>query len=121
MGRRSSGGSGFFRKPSGGAPPRSATAAAPPKQAPSASPAQPGFGRIMMEGVAFGAGSEVAHQAIRGVMGSGLSEGPAQQAGSTFPCSNENQSFMSCLQHNKSDISQCQSYLDLFKQCKGAI
>ena len=122
MGRRSSGGSGFFKKPSGGAPPRSTATAAPPRQAPTPTPSstQPGFGRIMMEGMAFGAGSEVAHQAVRGVMGSGQSEGYSQQADYAAPCSNENQSFMSCLQYNKSDISQCQNYLDLFKQCKGA-
>jgi hypothetical protein len=75
----------------------------------------------MMEGMAFGAGSEVAHQAIRGVMGSGHSEIHSQQADYTMSCSSENQSFMSCLQYNKSDISQCQGYFDLFKQCKGAI
>ena len=32
-----------------------------------------GFMGTMMQGMAFGAGSEVAHQAVRGVMGSGNS------------------------------------------------
>ncbi len=30
-----------------------------------------GLGSTIMQGMAFGAGSEVAHQAVRGVMGSG--------------------------------------------------
>lgn len=77
-----------------------------------------------MQGMAFGAGSEVAHQAVRGMMGSGSGhqEG-GQQAPQAVnePCYNENQSFMNCLQYNKNDISMCQSYLDLFKQCKGQL
>jgi coiled-coil-helix-coiled-coil-helix domain-containing protein 2 len=79
-----------------------------------------GLGGTLMQGMAFGAGSEVAHQAVRGMMGSGSSSG-SHEAGQTVnePCFQENQNFMSCLQSNKSDIGQCQSYLDLFKQCKG--
>ena len=30
-----------------------------------------GLGSTLMTGMAFGAGSEVAHQAVRGIMGSG--------------------------------------------------
>ena len=82
-----------------------------------------GLGGTLMQGMAFGAGSEVAHQAVRGIMGSGSSghqEG-YQQAPQTVnePCFQENQNFMNCLQYNKNDINMCQSYLDLFKQCKG--
>jgi hypothetical protein len=118
MGRRSSGGS-FFKRSGPAAPSRSTASAVPPRQASSGTATQPGFGRVMMEGMAFGAGSEIAHQAVRGVMGSGGHEGYQQSSGYVEPCSNENQGFMSCLQYNKTDISQCQSYFDMFKQCKG--
>ena len=42
-----------------------------------------GLGSTLMTGMAFGAGSEIAHQAVRGIMGSGSGssghEAPAQQ------------------------------------------
>lgn len=127
MGRRSSGSSGFRRaSPSG--PTRSTRAPAAPPSAPSA-PTQSsggmmsGLGSTLMQGMAFGAGSEVAHQAVRGIMGSGSGSGHNEVQSSpqqiTEPCVQENQNFMNCLQYNKNDISMCQSYLDLFKQCKG--
>jgi coiled-coil-helix-coiled-coil-helix domain-containing protein 2 len=126
MGRRSSGG---FRRASPG-PTRSArTVAAPPPQrtqAPAPTQQGPGMmsglGGTLMQGMAFGAGSEVAHQAVRGLMGSGSSghsEAYSQPQGANEPCFQENQNFMNCLQFNKNDINMCQSYLDLFKQCKG--
>ena len=34
-----------------------------------------GLGSTLMTGMAFGAGSEVAHQAVRGLMGSGSGHG----------------------------------------------
>uniref|UniRef100_A0A7S3IAK6 CHCH domain-containing protein n=1 Tax=Fabrea salina TaxID=342563 RepID=A0A7S3IAK6_9CILI len=129
MPRRSGGGmrSGGFSRSSG--PKRSATsAAAPPKS--SAQPARPGMmsglGSTIMQGMAFGAGSEVAHQAVRGVMGGGGHAQPAQEASyqaqpqqQADPCESYNTDFMNCLQYNQNDIGACQSYLDLFKQCKG--
>ena len=39
-----------------------------------------GLGSTLMTGMAFGAGSEVAHQAVRGMMGSGGGHGGGQQA-----------------------------------------
>ncbi len=65
------------------APTRSAAPAAAPKM--SAPPAQggggmmSGLGSTMMTGMAFGAGSEVAHQAVRGIMGSGSGHDDVQQ------------------------------------------
>jgi coiled-coil-helix-coiled-coil-helix domain-containing protein 2 len=38
-----------------------------------------GLGGTLMTGMAFGAGSEVAHQAVRGLMGSGSSSHGGQQ------------------------------------------
>ncbi len=38
-----------------------------------------GLGGTLMTGMAFGAGSEIAHQAVRGVMGGGSSHGGHQE------------------------------------------
>ena len=129
---RRSGGGGFRRSSPSPGPSRSARTAAPPQHAPPPSaPAQQrpgmmsGLGGTLMQGMAFGAGSEVAHQAVRGIMGSGSGSGnheAHQQAPQTVsePCYQQNQDFMNCLQYNKNDMGMCQNYLDLFKQCKGA-
>lgn len=128
MGRRSgggmrSGGGGFSRRPSS----RSSRAAAapPPRAAPTTgkSSMMGGLGATMMQGMAFGVGSEIAHQAVRGMTGGdhaqeGHSSEPQQQQ-QADPCFQYNNDFLSCLQTNKNDIGMCQSYLDLFKQCKG--
>ena len=83
-----------------------------------------GLGGVMLQGMAFGAGSEIAHQAVRGVMGSGHSSGaegsqaaPAQTQMQDV-CSAQNSDFMQCLQTNPEHIGSCQSYLDLYKQCR---
>merc|ERR1719264_2066619 len=78
----------------------------------------------MMTGMAFGAGSEIAHSAIRGVMGGGgheqqpvqqqqTEQAPAQQQ----MCQNENNQFIECLKFSSNDISSCQNYLDMLKSC----
>ena len=131
MARRSGGGGGFRRSSPSPGPSRSARTAAPPQHAhPPSAPTQQrpgmasGLGGTLMQGMAFGAGSEVAHHAMRGVMGSGSgseNQEGHQQAPETIsePCFQQNQDFMNCLQYNKTDIGMCQSYLNLFKQCKG--
>ena len=97
-GRGSSGGGRPQAKPSGGggffgrgparpaaAPPRPAPvrqAPAPAQQAPAQGGGMmSGIGGTIVQGMAFGAGSEVAHQAVRSVMGGGGGHGqaPAQQ------------------------------------------
>lgn len=80
-----------------------------------------GLGGMVMTGMAFGAGSEVAHQAVRGVMGSGNTQesAPAQTAEpQQDPCYYQNQDFITCLQRSANDIAGCQSYLDLFNSCR---
>ncbi|CAG9320989.1 unnamed protein product [Blepharisma stoltei] len=127
---RKSGGmksSGFSRS---SGPTRSAKTAQAPQQTYQAPPMQQSPGMVgslagtLMQGVAFGAGSEVAHQAVRGLMGSGSSHAQEAQVQSQpqqiqEPCSQHNQDFLNCLQFNKNEIGMCQSYLDLYKQCKG--
>ncbi len=40
-----------------------------------------GMGGMLMSGMALGAGSEVGHQAMRGLMGSGSGHGSQQEGG----------------------------------------
>jgi coiled-coil-helix-coiled-coil-helix domain-containing protein 2 len=98
-----------------------------------------GLGQTLMTGMAFGAGSEIAHQAIRGVMGGSGHGGnvqqvpqdnvPQQQQQSQqqsqpqeSPCLKYNQKFVNCLKENGNDISDCQNFFNDFKSCeKGLI
>merc|ERR1711957_913065 len=108
----------------------SSTKAAPAKtQAPAQAPAKQGGGMMsglmgtMMQGMAFGAGSEIAHTAMRSVMGgSGTQEQQQPHAEqtqqNTNQCQNENSNFVECLKFNSNDIQGCQNYLDLLKTCE---
>ena len=74
--------------------------------------------------MAFGAGSEVAHQAVRGVMGgSGHQEAQAQpqaNAQAYAPkCQLESNNLVDCLKYNANSINNCQAYMDLLKECEG--
>lgn len=83
-----------------------------------------GLGSTLMTGMAFGAGSEVAHQAVRGMMGGSshnqVQEAPQQnyqqqQQGNS--CQFEINNFTNCLKENK-EIAYCQRYADLLKMCQ---
>ncbi len=116
-------------------PPRSSTTTSRPQPQQTTVPPQQvsqpqsggmlsGIGSTIMQGMAFGAGSEVAHQAVRSLMG-GSSHSQQQVAQQpqqapqqyTNPCQMEITNFSSCLQAND-DVSYCQSYSDMLKQCK---
>ena len=131
---------------SSAAPSRSPMAPARPAQPPPMAqrPTQgggmmSGLAGTMMTGMAFGAGSEVAHQAVRGIMGSGGSHGggevqqQAQPAGGMpvqyaqdqqqmqmqqNPCTSFNQSFLTCLKSNSNDIGMCQNSMNMLMQCE---
>ena len=100
----------------------------PPQQAPQQSTGMfGGIGSTIMTGMAFGAGSEVAHQAVRSLMGGSSSHGQNQEVAQqqtqqspqqySNPCQMEITNFSSCLQSND-EVSYCQSYSDMLKQCK---
>ena len=92
----------------------------------------------MVQGAAFGAGSEVGHQAVRSMMGGGSSghsepaqqqqqeqqvdysqgQAAAQQQQNENPCMSFNQSLLRCLQQNKGEITICQNYMDMLNQCE---
>ncbi|CAG9336002.1 unnamed protein product [Blepharisma stoltei] len=126
MPRRSGGGmksSGFSRS---SGPSRTARPAPSPQQSAPQAQQRPGImsglAGTVMQGMAFGAGSEIAHTAVRGLMGGNSHEAHEQQAPAQQVqdvCSQQNQDFLNCLQFNNNNIGACQSYLDLYKQCKG--
>ena len=107
-----------------------------------------GLGSTIMTGMAFGAGSEIAHQAVRGVMGGGgHGQAPAQgqdqgqqqqqmapadyqgQQQQQFAqgeqaqqqenqCQGFNMNFVNCLKQASNDISMCQEYMNMLQQCE---
>ena len=111
------------------------TAPSPPRQSQAQSQGRSGglFGSLMgtmFQGMAFGAGSEVAHQTLRGVMG-GNQAHPQEQSQQNMQtqsedqqqmqmggCKMENSNFVECLKFNSNDISSCQQYLDALKMCE---
>ena len=107
-----------------------------------------GMGGMMMTGMALGAGSEVGHQVVRGMMGSGSSgHGNQQQEGAPVqnyqqqqpmmaeggqqyaqpmqqeqvqqnPCMGFNMNFLNCLKSASNDISLCQFQMDQLMSCE---
>merc|ERR1712170_30561 len=73
----------------------------------------------MMQGMAFGAGSEVAHNVVGSFMGRGQHQEqqqmPQQTQQANNMCQTENSNFVYCLKMNSNDIQGCQSFLDLLK------
>ena len=127
-------------KPSGGffsrGPARPQAPAARPAPAAPAAPVQSGGGMMsgiagtVVQGMAFGAGSEVGHQAVRSLMGGSSGHAPAQQQEAPaqqtqqyaqpqeHPCQGPNTNFMTCLRSNNGDIGICQQYMDILQQCE---
>ena len=58
----------------------------------------------MMQGMAFGAGSEVAHQAIRGIMGGSGSHGNTQEQVQQQAPTQNFQNTNPCLQYNNNFV-----------------
>lgn len=91
-----------------------------------------GLMATMAQGVAFGAGSEVAHQAVRSFMGGGsgssghaepaaapAAAAPMSAASTSAPvCQMPQQDLYKCLQEQNGNVSACQYYFDALKQCQ---
>mmetsp|Transcript_45639 Transcript_45639/g.109328 ORF Transcript_45639/g.109328 Transcript_45639/m.109328 type:complete len:163 (+) Transcript_45639:33-521(+) len=146
-GRSSGGGGGLFgRRPT--APAKSSSSRAPPPSrrqqstAPATRPSAPapamgggtGLGGMIMQGMAFGAGSAVAHRVIGGVANSlggggeaagGAGAAPAQEAAPAVPeytgpdCSTQQNGFFGCLEKSGNDIGFCQTAFDDLQMCLG--
>ena len=86
----------------------------------------------MMQGMAFGAGSGVAHRGVDAVMGprtmevthtnagggDGAPGAPGAAAAAGGACGNFTTAFMDCLNDSEGDISRCQIYHDALQECK---
>ncbi len=84
----------------------------------------------VFQGMAFGAGSEIAHQAVRGVMGGNghqqeathQAQAPEQQTQQTQnQCQMQNSNFVECLKFNSNNIQACQDYLNELKRCESSL
>ncbi len=115
-------------------PSRNATTATRPMPAQQAPLQQPqtqqksggmlsGIGSTIVQGMAFGAGSEVAHQAVRSLMGGSSHSQPQQQPQQQAPqqqqnpCQTEMYNFSNCLSNND-NLQYCQNFSDMLKTCK---
>ena len=103
-----------------------------------------GLGQTMMTGMAFGAGSAVAHKAVDSMMGGGShggqqqapqqSEQQQQMSGQPMgqqnefgneqhfqqeqPCQSFNMNFIQCLKQNSTEVGMCQEYMNMLQQCE---
>ena len=88
-----------------------------------------GFLSTIATGMAFGAGSEVGHQAVRGLTGpsnynTSVQQEPHEQVKQQQQrrqCEIENVDFINCLRNNSGNIASCQGFLDIFKECEKKI
>merc|ERR1712070_1192012 len=96
-----------------------------------------GMAGTVMTGMALGAGSEVGHQAVRAMMGSGSSghggeaqqqapqqqqmapqqqmDGQQYQQAQQDPCAQYNMNFVSCLKSSQDNIGMCQDYMNMLQ------
>ncbi|KAL1196275.1 hypothetical protein V5N11_005422 [Cardamine amara subsp. amara] len=122
--------------------PRPVAASRPPPQtvnrAPPPAKAQPSggggggsilgaIGSTIADAVAFGTGHAVAHRAVDAVMGPRTikHETVVSEAVSASPvsktmtsCDIHSKAFQDCVNHFGSEISKCQSYMDMLNECK---
>ena len=96
-----------------------------------------GIGSTIAQGMAFGTGSAIAHQAIGGItgmFGGGGSRDSAEQAApqqqqqqqpmsqmgtpQNDSCAYDQQAFYTCLNDNKNDQSTCNFLYEQLKQCQ---
>ena len=90
-----------------------------------------GLGGMVAQGMAFGAGSAIAHQAIGGVARS-LSGGSDEQGSSNDHtggagyntqfegqvCGDNQKRLYECLNNNDGDAARCQWFFDSLKECQ---
>ena len=116
-------------------PPAQRTQAPPPAQQQSSGGGMGGgLMATVAQGMAFGTGSAIAHQAVGAIAGSfrgGSDDAPAQAQGQSQqsqgggaavneeqPCRMQSTKFYECLEKSGNDISQCQFYFEAMNSCK---
>jgi len=115
------------------------TQSAMPMQQPQGGSMLGGIGSTIVQGMAFGGGSEIGHQAVRALMGGGSSHhgheqrqpvesqqnnnqnNQNQQQQRNTPCTEYNVRFIDCLKQNDNNISTCQAFFDDLKSCEKSL
>merc|ERR1739845_84836 len=128
MPRRGGGGM-FASRRSAPAPPR--RAASTTSSPPAVQSGAPGFGGMMMQGAALGAGAAVGSSMVHGAMNmvGGKKEDHGQPSTSPaayqepapmseMPCSSELKQFMNCAQSASNDLNMCTAFNDIYRECK---
>ncbi|KAI9008266.1 hypothetical protein BC832DRAFT_591506 [Gaertneriomyces semiglobifer] len=126
---------------SGGSVPARTAAPQPPAHVPVQQQRQPGlFGQMASTAAGVAVGSTIGHTlgaGMSGLFGGGshhatqATDSPPQQyqqqqpysterVVDPLPCEKDQKSFLKCLDDSSNDISQCQFYLDMLKQCQSA-
>jgi coiled-coil-helix-coiled-coil-helix domain-containing protein 2 len=89
-----------------------------------------GIGSTIVTGMALGAGSEVGHRAVGGLMNSFGGSGDSAPAPAAPPidtaaidarCQLPIREFYECLDNNNQDMSACQYYYQIMQNCRGAV
>lgn len=132
--RGGSGGGFFGRKPTQSSNARgfSSSSSPPPTARPTAPPpaqhtsSGPGFMSTVMQGMAFGGGSAMAHRAVDAVLG-GRGHYPqpveATQAAQTIvqenlPCGDQAKSFSDCMALSEGDMEACRVFFERMQECR---
>lgn len=79
---------------------------------------RPGLAGTIAQGMAFGAGSEMAHTAVRGMTGANSQVDNDQQMQQPDLCFQQHTDFLNCLMASASNIGHCQLMLDRLKACR---
>ena len=83
-----------------------------------------GLGATVMQGMALGTGSAIAHRAVDAVLGSRhIEPAQAQEAAETIvqeqqPCSDQAKRFSDCMLYTEGNMGQCQGYFEAMQQCR---
>ncbi|CAK9174424.1 unnamed protein product [Ilex paraguariensis] len=111
-------------------PPQPAAPAPPPAPVQRGS-ASGGLGSVVAEGIAIGGGNGIAHRAMDFVLGptaikheTVASPAPTAEAATmnslegSDACGGQFKAFQDCLNYCGSDISKCQTYMDMLSECR---
>ncbi|KDD75864.1 hypothetical protein H632_c465p1 [Helicosporidium sp. ATCC 50920] len=83
-----------------------------------------GLGGMVVQGMALGTGSALAHRAVDSVLGSRHPEPAQAQAAAEqlvaekAPCSDQAKLFADCMSWSQGDMDSCQQYFQAMQQCR---
>ena len=102
-------------------------AAPPPAQPSSGGGMMSGLAGTVMQGMALGTGSAMAHRAVDAVMGSRHpAPAEAQQAAQTIvqdnlPCGDQAKTFSDCMGMSNGDLEACRVFFERMQECRLAL